>query len=78
MHWNRSKCFDIVAVSENIIRFVKGSKLYKTYKKFETDYCRYIIDINLNTYFEEEFSNWDDTNKSILDPGKHILREKVS
>ena len=54
---NRSKYIDTVAASENIIRFLEGSKLYETYKILDTDYYGYVIDINLNAYFEEEFSN---------------------
>jgi len=56
-YWNGSKCIDIVAVLENSIRFVEGSKLCETYEILDTDYCWYVIDINLNDYFNEEFSN---------------------
>ena len=75
-HRNRSKYIDTVAVLENIIRFVEGSKLYETYEILDTDYHGYVIDVILNAYFEEDFSNWDNINKSILDPEKHTYREK--
>ena len=32
--------------------------------------------MNLNDYFDEEFSTWDNINKSILDPGKYTYRKK--
>ena len=56
-YWNGSKYIVTVAVSDNIIRFVEGSKLCKTYEILDTDHHGYVIDINLSTYFEEEFSN---------------------
>ena len=58
-HWKRLKCINTVVVLENIIRFVEGSKLCETYEILDTNYCGYVIDINLNDYFDKEFSNWD-------------------
>ena len=73
---NRLKCINSVAVSENIMRFLEGSKLCETYEILDTDHRRYIIDININGYFNKEFSNWNNINKLILDLGKYTHREK--
>ena len=66
----------MLVVSENILQFVEGSKLYKTNKILDTDHRRYVIDVNFSEYFEEEFSNWDNINRLILDPGKRTHRER--
>ena len=58
------------------MRFVEGSKLCETNEILDTDHWGYVIDINLNDYFEEEFSTWDTINKSTLDPEKCTHREK--
>ena len=73
---NRLKCIDTVLASNNILCFVKGSKLCEINEILDIDYQRYVIDMNFGTYFEEEFSNWNNTNKSILDPGKRAYRKR--
>ena len=56
IYQNGSKCINTVVALENIIRFAEGSKLYETYEILDTDYHRYVTDINVNAYFEKEFS----------------------
>ena len=39
----------------------------------DMDYRSYVIDINLEGYFNEEVSEWDKINKSILDSSKKYI-----
>jgi len=50
--------------------------LYEINKILDTDHRGYIVDVNLIVYFDQEFSSWDQINKSLLDPGKRSYREK--
>jgi len=39
-----------------------------------SDYRAYLIDFNLEEYFQEEFSTWNNINKSILNPSRKSHR----
>ena len=55
-HWWESKYIGSIAVILNIIHCIEGSKLFKIDKVVNTDHRLYVIDINLEIYFDEEFS----------------------
>ena len=42
----------MVTVSENILRFIEGSELYKTNEILDTDHKGYVININFSVYFK--------------------------
>jgi len=46
----------LIESTKNIINFIKDSRLYKINKIINTDYRAYVVDINFEYYFEEEFS----------------------
>ena len=71
-----SKCIDTIAASESILSFVEGCRLHEINEILNTDHCGYVVDINLKEYFDQEFSSWDQINKSLLDPEKRSHREK--
>ena len=72
-----SKCIDTNTASESILSFVEGYRLYEVNEILDTDHCGYVVDIDLKEYFNQEFSSWDQINKSLLDPGKRSHREKL-
>ena len=41
-----------------------------------TDHRSYIIDLNLEAYFDQHLSEWDQINHSILNPSRRSHREK--
>ena len=65
-----------IAASESILLFVEGCRLHEINEILDTDHRRYVVDIDLKEYFDQEFSSWDQINKSLLDPGKRSHREK--
>ena len=52
IYWDGSKCIDTIAVSDSILAFVEGYKVYKVNEILDTDHQGYIIDINLIEYFK--------------------------
>ena len=73
---DRSKYIDTIAASESILSFVEGCRLYEINEILDTNHRGYIIDIDLKEYFDQEFSSWNQINKSLLDPEKGSHREK--
>ena len=73
---NGSNAIDSVAVSEGLMEFVEGSLLVSNNEIINTDHRAYIVDANLEDYFNEEFSRWDEIKHVMLDPAKRSHREK--
>ena len=71
-----SKYIDTIAALDSILSFIEGCRLYKVNEILDTDHRRYVVDIDLKEYFDQEFSSWDQINKLLLDPGKRSYREK--
>ena len=51
-----SKAINTLTVSEGLFKFIEGSKLQSHNKIIPSDYRFYIVDIDLEDYFNEEFS----------------------
>ena len=51
------KCIDTIAVLDSILSFVEGYKLCEINEILDTGHHRYVVDVNLTAYFEQEFSN---------------------
>ena len=47
------KYIDFLAVSDGIIPFLEGSALYEINEIMRLDHRAYVIDLNLEVYFEE-------------------------
>ena len=69
-----SNPIDLIAVSEGLIDFVEGSKLIPHNEIVWSNHRAYIIDINLEDYFNKEMSSWDNINYVNLDPAKKSHR----
>ena len=70
------KCTDLIANILNILQYIEKSKLFETDEVINANYRVCVINVNLEMYFDKEFSGQDKINKSILDPNKRIQREK--
>ena len=55
-----------VATTKGLIQFIKGFLLLEWNEVIITNYRSYIIDINLEEYFQDQFTKWDEINKIIL------------
>ena len=53
---NGLKYINIIAVSSNIMSYIKECVLCERNKILDTDYRGYIVDINFNEYFDKDFS----------------------
>ena len=52
-----SKCIDSIAASYNLMKFVEGSQLHDTNEIINIDYRSYVIDMNIDLYFEVNIRN---------------------
>ena len=53
---DRAKYINSLAVSDRIIPFLEGLALYEINEIMRSDHRSYVIDLNLEVYFEEQFS----------------------
>ena len=60
------KYIDSITVTLVILEYAEGSKLYKRCDIIDTDHRSHIIDINLESYYKDEFSEWNNINKEFL------------
>ena len=65
-----------IAVSLNLMKYVEGCKLLEINEVIATDYRSYIIDINFEEYFQENLTNWDNINKTMLNSSRKSHREQ--
>ena len=65
-----SNAIDSVAVLEGLMDFIEGSLLVSDNEIVNTDNRVCVIDINLEDYFNEEFSYWNAINHAVLDYAK--------
>ena len=77
-HNRGTKCIDSIDVTPDLIKHVKGSRLFEKNEIVNTDHRHYVIDINLEECFQDEFSGWDKIERVILDPNKRTDRGKFN
>ena len=58
-HQNRSKAIDSIAISDNLIEILEGSRLCKVDEILRIDHRRHVIDLNLDQFFEEKTKQWN-------------------
>ena len=67
---NGTEWVDSITRTDDILKWIKESRLCKNNEVFDTDHRLYIIDINLEQYFDEKVSNLSEINIYFLDPSK--------
>ena len=73
---NGSNPIDTIAASEGIMINIEGVKLLGHNEIVSTDHRAYVADINLDEYFSDECSMWDNINHVTLDPARKSHRIK--
>ena len=61
---------DSIAISINLLQVIEGSKLLESNDIIAADHHSYVIDINLEDYFVEQFSTWNEINHRLLDSSR--------
>ena len=56
MHSRGTKCVDSLVATPNIRKHTEGSRMFETSEIMITDHRAYRVDINLEEYFQKEFS----------------------
>ena len=62
----KSKYIDSIAAIQNLLDFIEESSLLETNEVILTNYRAFVIDINLESYFEDDTSTWDQINRCQL------------
>ena len=73
---NGSNLIDTFAISEGLMEYIEGVKLVAHNEIVNTDHRAYIVDINIEEYFEDEFSHWNTINHIMLNSAKKSYRTK--
>jgi len=67
-----TKPIDSIAVTSRIIKFVEGVKLLYNNDIVMSDHRVYVMDLNVEEYFQDQFSSWDTINKVVLNPSRKV------
>ena len=59
-----------------MLEFVEGSKLYETNNIINTNHRSYVIDLNIEQYFEVEIGSYDKIDQWLLNLNKRSYRER--
>ena len=70
-----SSYIDSIAGTQNILDFVEGSKLLEANEITISDHRKFVIDINIESYFGESFSGWDQIYKRVINLARRSHRE---
>jgi len=68
------KPIDSIAVTSGIMKFVEGVKLLDNNDVVISDHRAYVMDLNVEEYFQDQFSSWDTINKVVLNPSRKSYR----
>ena len=71
-----SKPIDTIAVSHGMLEHVEGHRLMECKEIILIDHRSHLIDLNLEGHFKDQMSDWDETNKVILNLSRKSHREK--
>ena len=64
------KCIDYVLGSEGIMNIVEGIELIEYNEILDSNHRSYLADLNLETHFEEEFTNKQECDLILFNPNK--------
>ena len=70
-----SRPIDAVHASNGIMEYAEWCKILSNNAILESDHRSYLVDIALDEYFEDEFGEWDQVKKVILNPCRRSHRE---
>ena len=71
------KCIDSIFTIERVLEVIEGSKLVEINNIVIIDYRGYVLDMNIESYFEQYLRKWDYINRQyVLDLLRRSYREK--
>ena len=71
---NGSSPIDSIVALSSIMEYVVGCHLMNYNEIVKTDYWAYVIDVDIEEYFDEAFSGWDNINRVMLNPARRSHR----
>jgi len=71
-----SKQIDSIAATNGIMDYIEGCRLINYNEIIESDHRAFMIDVDIEEYFEDEFRGWDKINKVMLNPARKSHRQK--
>ena len=71
-----SKQIDSIAATNGIMNYIEGCRLMNYNEIIESDHRAFIVDIDIEEYFKDEFSGWDNINRVMLNPARKSHRQK--
>jgi len=69
---------DSIAASNGIMNYIEGCQVVDNNEIIHTDHRGYVIDVNLQEYFDDNFSTWDHINRVMLNPSRRSHKEKFT
>lgn len=70
-----SKCINSIAMSTSLLDYIIGDIMIETNKITTSDHQGYIIDLNLEEYFQQNTNRFDNINFEILSLSRKIHKE---
>ena len=64
------------SVSHGMLEHIEGCRLLECKEIILTDHRSYLMYLNLEDYFQDQMSSWDEINKVMLNPSRKSHREK--
>ena len=69
------KCIDVVLVSEEVLEIIEGIALIEWNEIVDSDYRGYLLDLDLEEYFNDELNQVNEREKSLLNPNRRSHRK---
>jgi len=73
---NGSHPIDSIAATREISDYIEGCQMVDNNDIIYTDHRGYLVDINLEDYFNDQLSYWNENHKVIINPSRRSHREK--
>jgi len=71
-----SKQIDSIAATNGIMNYIEGCRLMNYNEIVESDHRAFMIDVDIEEYFNDEFSGWDKINRVMINPARKSHRQK--
>ena len=75
---NRKYLIDSLVVLHGILEYVDGYELIHNNEIIYSNYRGYIINMNLEQYFIDQLSEWNNIQKVIINPFRQSHKEKFA
>jgi len=73
-----SKQIDSIAATNGIMNYIEGCRLMNYNEIVESDHRVFIVDMDIEEYFKDEFSGWDNINRVMINPARKSHQQKFN